>query len=60
MNEKSAWQKFYSSGKIADYLVYTNLKERTPEAANKLTGENEDVYKDRRNSNKGTSNRRER
>ena len=56
MNEKSAWQKFYESGKIADYLAYTNLKERLPECKNKV-GENDNVYKNRRNNHKGTNNR---
>lgn len=26
MNEKEAWNKFYHSGKINDYISYVNLK----------------------------------
>lgn len=57
MNEKSAWQKFYESGKIADYLAYTNLKESTLKDSESSYGESDNVYKDRWNNNKGTSNR---
>ncbi|MBP3323301.1 MAG: hypothetical protein J6M16_03825 [Clostridia bacterium] len=57
MNETSAWQKFYKSGKIADYLAYTNVKERPPEENFTPKEENENVYNDRRSSYKGTDNR---